>query len=328
MSHWRDPLIAAGYWDGGDLLHVPTSGTSEGAPRVVVRTVRSWTDSFEPFSEVTGIRGDDVVLAAGPHTSLFVYARAHAASVGARVIAEPRWRPALSAEATVAHLTPTMLSDVLAVADSRLRLAIVAGAALAPGLREQAEAVGVEVVEYYGAAELSFVAIGRGTLAPFPQVEVESRGGVLWARSPWTAIGYAGGQDGPLRRDGDWCSVGDHGVVSGGTVTVSGRSGVITTGGVTVAAAEVDAVLRAAPGVIDCAVLGVPHERLGEVIAAVVVGGSRGRVVAHARAALPAPQRPVRWFSASALPTTDAGKLSVAALRAAIESGEVERWTP
>lgn len=323
---WREVLIAAGYWDGGDLLRVPTSGTSEGVPRVVVRTLASWTDSFEPFTEVTGIRGDDVVLAAGPHTSLFVYARAHAASLGARVIAEPRWRPALAAEATVAHLTPTMLSDALAVQDSRLRLAVVAGAALAPGLRERAEDVGIKVVEYYGAAELSFVAIGRGRLMPFPQVEVESREGVLWARSPWTANGYAPGQDGPLQRDGDWCSVGDHGEVSKGIVTVSGRSGVITTGGVTVVGAEVEAVLRAAPGVVDCAVLGLPHERLGEVIAAVVVGGARESVVAHCREIVPGPRRPVLWFRASALPTTEAGKLSVAALRAAIESGEVERW--
>ncbi|HHU08433.1 MAG TPA: long-chain fatty acid--CoA ligase [Intrasporangiaceae bacterium] len=202
---WQEVLAAAGYGDGTDLLRVPTSGTSGGTPRIVQRTVASWVDSFEPFAAATGITAADVVLAAGPPTSLFVYARAQSAWIGAASVVAARWDPRLLADATVAHLTPTMLADVLdqpARFRPSLRLAVVAGAALASGLRSAAQAAGIEVVEYYGAAELSFVALGRGVLRPFSGVEVESRDGVLWVRSRWTALGYEGDVAGPLRRDG------------------------------------------------------------------------------------------------------------------------------
>lgn len=328
---WSSVLTAAGYLRGGDLLHVPTSGTSNGRPRVVLRTVASWTDSFAPFTAGTGISAEDVVLAAGPATSLFVYARAHAAALGARVVAPQRWDPRLLAETTVAHLTPTMLSDALAgqtvpTWQGRLRLAVVAGAALPPGLRERAADAGLDVLEYYGAAELSFVAWGRGALSAFPQVEVEIRDGEIWVRSPWTALGYAAGASGPLRRDGHWCTVGDRGRLVDGAVMVYGRAGTVLTGGATVPTAEVEAVLRQVPGVADCAVLGLPHERLGEVVAAVVVGGSRGDVVVACRHGLPRAARPVLWFHADRLPRTVAGKLDLPALRGALADGEVPRW--
>jgi len=328
---WSTVLAATGYWDGGDLLRVPTSGTTGGTPRVVLRTVRSWTDSFAPFSDATGITPDDVVVAAGPPTSLFVYARAHAAALGARTLAEPRWHPGLLVGATVAHLTPTMLGDALADEvrtgwEGSLRLAVVAGAALSPVLREQAREHGLDVVEYYGAAELSFVALGRGLLMPFAEVEVETRDEVLWVRSPWTALGYADGGAGPLRVTGDWCTVGDRGALVDGSVVVHGREGLVTSGGVSVSAADVEAVLRNAPGIVDCTVLGLPHDRLGEVLAAVVVGGSREEVAAYCRAALPREQRPVRWYATDRITSTAAGKPDLAELRRAILAGEVQRW--
>ncbi|NLJ54786.1 MAG: long-chain fatty acid--CoA ligase [Intrasporangiaceae bacterium] len=324
---WEHVLSAAGYWDGGDLLRVPTSGTTGGAPRLVERTVQSWTDSFGPFTQVTGLHADDVVLASGPASSMFVYARAHSAWLGAETIAESRWRPERASAATVAHLTSTMLADVLELDRSRLRLVVVAGSALAPALRERALARGIDVVEYYGAAELSLVAIGRGELEAFPQVEVEVRDGVIWVRSPWTALGYAGGVDGPLRSDGSWCSVGDRGVLRQGVLTVNGRDDIVTTGGRSVPVADVEAVLRSAPGVREVAVLGVPQERLGEVLAAVVVGGERQSTMRHVRERLPREQCPVHWFTAERLPSTAAGKVSLPDLRLALAAGEVRTWT-
>ncbi|MFN2318090.1 MAG: AMP-binding protein [Dermatophilaceae bacterium] len=328
---WSTVLAAAGYWDGGDLLRVPTSGTTGGAARTVLRTVGSWTDSFAPFTEATGTTADDVIVAAGPPTSLFVYARAHAAALGARTVDAPRWDPRLLAGATVAHLTPTMLGDALADGvraewESSLRLVVVAGAALSPRLRDRALKRGLDAVEYYGAAELSFVALGRGRLTPFSGVEVECRDGEIWVRSPWTALGYADGAKGPLRVAGEWCTVGDRGSLVDGAVVVHGRDGVVLTGGASVLTADVETVLRSAPGVVDCTVLGLPHHRLGEVMAAVVVGGVRSEVVAHCRAALAREQRPVRWFAVDRIPSTTAGKVSLPELRRAITAGEVHRW--
>lgn len=328
---WSSVLTAAGYLRGGDLLHVPTSGTSGGAPRVVLRTLASWTDSFAPFTAATGITAGDVVLAAGPPSSLFVYARAHAAYLGARLVASDRWDPRRLAEATVAHLTPAMLSDALepeiaAAWQGRLRLAVVAGAALPSGLRERAADAGLDAVEYYGAAELSLVALGRGRLTPFDEVETQIRDGEIWVASPWTALGYAADASGPLRRDGRWCTVGDRGAVVDGALLVHGRAGAVLTGGTTVQTAEVEAVLRQVPGVADCAVLGLPHERLGAVVAAVVVGGRRADAVAACRQGLPRAARPVLWFQTDRLPRTGAGKPDLPALRGALADGEVARW--
>ena len=333
--NWTEVLSGAGYWDGGELLRVPTSGTTGRAPRVVLRTVESWVDSFEPFSRVSGITDSDVVAAVGPPTSMFVYARAHAAYAGARLVEADRWHPRAIVGATVAHLTPTMLQDVLDAQDDPrgpvpqdgLRLAIVAGAALSARTAARAERAGIAVVRYYGAAELSFVAIGRSRLDPFPMTDVVARAGVLWVRSPWTARGYENGVSGPLRRQGRWCTVGDRGAVSRGGVVVHGRDGWVVTGGLSVSTAEVESVLREAPGVTDCRVLGRPHDRLGQVLAAVVVGGDRAAVTAHCRSRLPVAARPVHWFSADRLPATSAGKPDDAAILLAITTGGVRRWT-
>lgn len=324
---WEDVLATAGYRSGGDLLHVPTSGTTAGRPRVVVRTVASWRDSFDPFTGVTGITATDTVLAAGPGSSLFVFARAHAAWLGAQCLTADRWRPALAEQATVAHLTPTMLADLLQGPAHRIRLAVVAGAALSPAVRDDALERGIDVVEYYGAAELSFVGIGRGHLEPFPQVEVEERAGVLWVRSPWTALGYATGQTGPFRQVDGWCTVGDRGRVGASGIHLHGRDGVVTTGGTSVPVADVEAVLRAAPGVRDAVVLGLAHERLGEVLAAVVVAADRATVLDHCRGRLSRQSRPVQWFRADRIPVTAAGKPDVPELRRRIAAGEVSRWT-
>ncbi|AYY12106.1 hypothetical protein EF847_04675 [Actinobacteria bacterium YIM 96077] len=101
----------------------------------------------------------------------------------------------------------------------RPRMAMVSGAATPEGLRERAARVGVDVVAYYGAVELSFVAVdpdGAG-MRPFHGVEIDVRPvdqdsglGEVWVRSPWVAEGYLAGASGPFRTDdAGWATVGD-----------------------------------------------------------------------------------------------------------------------
>lgn len=60
-----------------------------------------------------------------------------------------------------------------------------------------------------------------------------------------------------------------------GSVTLIGRGvTTINTGGEKVFPTEVEEAIRAHPGVDDCLVVGVPDERFGEVVAALVVGGA------------------------------------------------------
>ncbi len=76
-----------------------------------------------------------------------------------------------------------------------------------------------------------------------------------------------------LERDGErWLITGDMAAVaSDGSIELRGRgSGTINTGGEKVFPEEVEGVLRAHPDVYDCLVVGVPDDRWGSAVAAVV----------------------------------------------------------
>lgn len=72
--------------------------------------------------------------------------------------------------------------------------------------------------------------------------------------------------------------IGDMGTIEAdGTLRVMGRdSGCINTAGEKVYAEEVETVLRSHPKVNDCLVLGVPHERFGQAVAAVIATDNPG----------------------------------------------------
>src|SRR5690606_24768756 len=298
-----------------------------GRARAVVRTGPAATDSVGPLGEITGIGPDDGVLVPGPLvSSLYGFGAVHALAVGATVLAPGRWAPSTLPEllrrATAVHLVPHLLPAVLDALpeDAPLRVAVAGGAALPEGVRERAADAGVRVVAYYGATELSFVAVDAdgGGLRPFPGVEIEVRPpwGEVWVRSPWLAEGYLGGVDGPLRAEDKWMTVGDLAdpYTPGEPLRLRGRGdGAIQTGGATVVPEDVEAVLRRVEGVRDVVVVGAPHPSLGAVVTAVVETGdgpvpSRAVLEAAARAGLAAAQRPRRWHMIRELPRTPTGK--------------------
>ncbi|AWB95836.1 synthetase [Agromyces badenianii] len=308
----------------GTELTMLTSGSSDpaAAPRAVARTNESWLASAAPLADVAGLVADDRVAVTGPlHVSMHLYAALHALWLGAAVGDDVT-------RASVVHATPTRFTRIVEgrqVPPS----AIVAGAAMSDALRAQAARRGIRVTEYYGAAELSFVAAGRGpSLSPFPGVEVELRpvasGRELWARSPYLALGVIGG--GMLRRDDDgFATVGDLAEPVGtDAFRIAGRGdAAITTAGATVLAEAVESRLVGLPGVAAAAVIGEPHELLGErVVAVVELDGTAdaSTVVAAARASLPAAELPRRWF-VQAVPRTVSGKPARGLLRAALASG-------
>ena len=94
-----------------------------------------------------------------------------------------------------------------------------------------------------------------------------------WARCWSGAVAYWGQPDRALWRNGrihtgDVGRIDDHGLLH-----VEGRrSDMITRGGATIAPAEVERVIAAIDGVQDVAVFGVDDERLGQRVAAAIVG--------------------------------------------------------
>lgn len=317
---------SAAFWTAhrhGLPIALRTSG-STGQPRTVVRTTQSWVSSFGAVTELARMEPSSSIWVPGPlAATMNLFAVVHAQSLGVQRVPDAR-------HASHAVLTPLALARALdAGILGRGLTVVVAGDAVSPALLERCVQAGVDLHHYYGASELSFVAWGArgGELALFPGVECRVEGGEIWVRSPYLSDGYLNDDgSGPLRwsRDG-FATVGDVGEWQDGSLVVHGRGeGGITTAGVTVVVADVEAVLRrAAHGA--CIVVGVPEDRLGAVVCAVVTDPedvSRLREVA--RAELDAAQRPRRWYVVREIPATAGGKPDRSRLAAMIARGEVD----
>ncbi|NYH79952.1 long-chain acyl-CoA synthetase [Actinopolyspora biskrensis] len=343
---------------GRSLFHFPTTSGSTSRPKVLARTRSSWWYSFEAFE--VGITGEDTVLVPGPlSSSLFLFGALHAMHLGAGVELLERWSADEAAEAcsraSAVHLVPSMLAALLAVlerdprarARCRVRRFICGGAEPDARLRERlAEALpGCELVEYYGSAEHSVVALrgSDGLLRPARHVETEIRDGphvvhpggtgTLWVRSP---LGFSGRMESGALTPAEpgFHSVGDFASAhADGGFTVLGRgSATIGSGAELVPAERVENVLRSVPGVADAVVVGTPHPRFGSLVTAVLeVDPSAPPPVAElrrvARESLSSAQRPRRWLSARALPRTPAGKPARGRIEDQLDSGELPTGT-
>jgi long-chain acyl-CoA synthetase len=278
------------------FLLVTTSG-STGRPRPLARTAASWFDSFPAFTTVTGVEATDNVLITGPlHATMHLFGALHALWRGACVTDDP-------AQATVVHAVPAVLRDVVRSAP-KLHTAIVAGIALDDGARAAAD--GIEIIEYYGSAEVSLVASRRvpEPLRLLDGVDAEVRGGLLYVRSPYSVIGAP-----------EWFGVGDLAELGENReLTVRGRGEfAINVGGTTVVAEDVERILQTLDGVIAAAVVGSPHAVFGETItAAVQLDGIAGidEVRSRARRVLSKEAMPRRWVPLPALPRTANGKVA------------------
>ncbi|PXX60988.1 AMP-binding enzyme [Nocardia tenerifensis] len=284
----------------GDLppsafLLVTTSG-STGRPRPLARTAASWFDSFPAFTAITGVEAVDRVLITGPlHATMHLFGALHALWQGACVTDD-------ASSATVVHAVPAVLRDVVNRAP-RLRTAIVAGIALDDGAR--AAAAGVEIVEYYGSAEVSLVAARRvpEPLRLLDAVDAEIRDGLLYVRTPYAVLG------GP-----EWFGVGDLAELGADReLVVRGRGeSAINVGGTTVVAEDVERVLGRLDGVAAVAVVGAPHAVFGEIVTAAVQldGVELDAVRAQARGLLMKEAMPRRWVPLPRLPRTASGKVA------------------
>jgi fatty-acyl-CoA synthase len=122
--------------------------------------------------------------------------------------------------------------------------------------------------------------------------------------------------------DGDWFRSGDVAVVDGdGYVTIVDRmKDVIISGGENVYPAEVEDVIYGHPDVAECAVIGVPHERWGEVGRAIVVRRAgtaldEEALLEHLDGRLARFKLPRSVVFTEALPRSGAGKVLKAELR-------------
>ena len=326
-------LVAGIAPPAGAAFATMTSGTTAG-PRIVVRSLESWSLSFATIERLLALTADDVVyLPSPPCSSLSMFSIAHAQAAGF-ALALPSGHAVRARDfegATVVHCTPSAFRAVLDAIDEgaphELRVALLGGSHVPAGLRERAAERGIHLISYYGAAELSFVAVdvdGSG-LRAFDGVDLEVRDGHLWVRSAFAALGYLSG-DGPFATDGEWMTVGDLARIDDGIVTVLGRvDGAILSASATIIPADVEAAIEQAPGVREAVVVGIENDRVGALVAA-VVEAPHGVSIDDLRAAtaqlLPS-HRPRRWFVVDELPRTATGKPARSEISRRIADGEL-----
>jgi malonyl-CoA/methylmalonyl-CoA synthetase len=287
-----------------------------------------------PLSHQHGLSGLQASLLAGARAVI------HASLDPARLCA------AIAAErATVLFAVPAVYERLLAWdgavgADvSSLRLATSGSAPLAPGLwRRVAEWLGQEPVERYGTTETGLDVSNpydgprtAGSVGlPLPGIEARvadesgrpleaGADGEIVLRGPQVFSGYW--QDEEATRasfhPGGWFRTGDVGRIdpTSGYLSITGRlKELIISGGLNVYPREVELVLEEHASVARAAVIGLPSERWGEEVVALVVpteGGSvdQQELAAHARSALAPHKRPKAFFSVDSLPVNALGKL-------------------
>ncbi|APZ54030.1 AMP-binding protein [Salipiger abyssi] len=128
---------------------------------------------------------------------------------------------------------------------------------------------------------------------------------------------------------GGWYFTGDMGRFDeDGDLFVTGRTDdMIITGGENVSPVEVESYISLLDGIGDVAVVGLPDERWGQVVALFVVptpGITAEKIKAYCHAGLPAHKRPRRITFVTELPKSPVGKL----LRRLLIAGEYTETTP
>ncbi|WP_433601740.1 class I adenylate-forming enzyme family protein [Nocardia sp. CA-135953] len=199
---------------------------------------------------------------------------------------------------------PTMASRLLEVDLSKYDLTSLAAfslnsapssAALQQQLREQLPVAKTALVTSYGMTECSTAATiaAPAELAAFPDtvgrpvigVDLQIRDalgepvgegveGEIWVRSPYVMLGYWADEAATAAAitSERWLRTGDIGILEQGRLRLSGRrSDLILRGGENVYPTEVEQCLDEHPAVRESAVVGLPDDDLGQVIAALVV---------------------------------------------------------
>lgn len=335
-----------------------TSGTT-GRSKGAILSHRNLLANAETLKTYWGWRPGDVLIHALPifHThGLFV--AAHGALLnGSRMIWFNRFdaKAVISrlVDASVFMGVPTLYSRMLqepsltAQACRHMRLFLAGSAPLLPQVFESwRERTGHCIVERYGMSETVMLTSNpyypqdgerrAGTVGfPLPGVELRIVGehgracaqgeiGAIEVRGPSVFKGYwrAPELTAQAFSDDGWFRTGDLGKLDElGYVVIVGRGkDLIITGGFNVYPAEVESYLNELPGILESAVIGVPHPDFGEAVVAVVAvqpghAADAAALLAELKSRIANFKVPKRLFVVHELPRNVMGKVQKALLR-------------
>lgn len=250
---------------------------------------------------------------------------------------------------TICALVPTAIQMILDHPDAKdadfssLRLVMYAGSAISSTLLRRALLeMGCQFMQFYGATESS----GAITLlrpeqhdvdneerlkscgTPLPLIEIkimdpdgnevpQGEGGEFWVRMPNMFGGYWKQPDATaaVLKDG-WYKTGDAGFCDAeGLFYIADRvKDMIVTGGENVYSAEVEQALAKHPAVRQCAVVGLPDEKWGERVTAVIIKAPDSDptpedIISHCRSLIAGYKVPKTVIFTDALPMTPTGKV-------------------
>jgi malonyl-CoA/methylmalonyl-CoA synthetase len=333
--------------DAEDLAAICyTSGTT-GRSKGAMLTHRALVANAATLKELWRFTADDVLIHALPiyHVHGLFIATHVTLMAGASMILQSRFDPgavlAAMPSASAMMGVPTFYTRLLAhpgltrEAVGGMRLFVSGSAPLLAQTHEAWTArTGKAIVERYGLTETGMNTsnpydgprVPGAVGPPLPGVQLRLVDGQVQIKGPNVFSGYWRNPEKTAQAftDDGWFRTGDLGSLDGaGYLRLVGReSDLIISGGLNIYPAEVEAVIDEVPGVVESAVIGLPHADLGEAPAAIVVRENSSSVTAEEVLAalegrLARFKRPRAVLFAANLPRNAMGKVTKAALRAA-----------
>jgi long-chain acyl-CoA synthetase len=336
-----------------------TTGVSKGAA-LRHRNLVANTAQFKTFMADALRPGDEVVVTALPLYHIFAlmvnFLCCYAAGAENWLVPNPRdiegfvdilkqARPTIFTGVNTLFGGLLMQPRIKEVDFSRLRVTIGGGASVLPVTSERWKALtGTDILEGYGLSETSPVLtlnpVGGDFSAtvgvPFPATEIkllddqdrevaQGEAGEICARGPQVMQGYwekPEANAAAFTSDG-YFRTGDIGVFDerGYLKIVDRKKDMIIVSGFNVYPNEIEAVAAACPGVAECACVGAPDDKTGEMVCLFVVAApdatlDEAQIVAHCRRELTAYKVPKQVRFVEALPKSNVGKILRKDLRA------------
>jgi cyclohexanecarboxylate-CoA ligase len=286
-----------------------TSGSSDG-PKGVIHTHRSLAYKVLAMPPIHGLGPGDVVLMPAPmaHVSGLLNGVLLPGATGMTAVLMDQWDPAAALDLIEAERVtymvgpPTFFLELMQAPNfatervASLRVVSCGGTGVTPAFVEQAsERLGARVKRSYGSTEAPTVATWHEGDPPERAATTDGRAvgdvelriavpgteealptghaGELLVRGAEVFAGYLGVDPARTFTPGGWFATGDLATIDAeGWLTVVGRcKDVIIRGGENISPAEVESALEAHPGVRQAVAVGIPDDRLGEVVAAAIV---------------------------------------------------------